>query len=91
MADAYEPCREDVQDKAAQELLGTQAHEFDFVAVGVVTPAELHPFAVEADEAVVGDCHAMCVASQILEHSSSAGKRRFCIHHPIVGFQPGEK
>jgi len=53
-----QPCkavRQHVQEEAADELVGAEAHHLDRVGVGVVAPAEADVLAVEVDETVVSD------------------------------------
>ena len=72
-----------MQQKAAEELVGAQRHDLDFVAVCVVPPAKADLRAVKARQAVVGDGDAMGVTPQISEHLGGAGKQRTGIL-PIV-------
>ena len=46
--------------------------------------AQAHPLGIEADDALVGDGHAVRVARQVVQHRFGAGQRRLGIDHPIV-------
>jgi hypothetical protein len=67
MADAVESGGQDVEEEAADELGGHEAH--DFLALPalcpVVLPAEGDGVGVGRDEPAVGDRDAVCVARQI--------------------------
>ena len=57
-----------MEQKSAQELIGVECHQPLFAAMGVVLPAEGHIAVDEVDQPVVGDCHPMRVAGQIVEN-----------------------
>ena len=94
MADAGESERQDMQQEAADELIGVQAHGLLAIAVGVIAPAKAHVLSVEINQAVVGDGNLVRVAPEVGQHLSGAGERRFGIDHPVVGakcgFETGE-
>jgi hypothetical protein len=62
VADADEAAGEQVQEEAAQELLGGQGHEPFPVAMSGVTPAAGDVAVCESDESRVGDGDAMGVS-----------------------------
>ena len=94
MADAGESERQDMQQEAADELIGVQAHGLLAIAVGVIAPAKAHVLSVEINQAVVGDGNLVRVAPEVGQHLSGAGERWFGIDHPVVGakcgFETGE-
>ena len=57
MADAVDPARQDVEQQAANELVGAEGHDLPPVgaAAAIVLVAERHSAAVEPDQAAVGD------------------------------------
>src|SRR5262249_5716493 len=57
MADANEAVGNNVEQEAAEELVGLQLHELHAMAISVVTPPEADPPTGERDEAVVGQRH----------------------------------
>ena len=65
MAQAGEAAREHVQAEPADELAGVEGHGLELVAMGVVAPSEAHVFAVEVDEAVIGDGALVGVAPEV--------------------------
>ena len=64
---------------------GFERHDFALVAVCVVFVAETDRFIIEADEAVIGDRHAVGVAAEVVEHLCGSGEGAFGVDHP-VGF-----
>ncbi len=66
MTYAYKPVWERVQQKPPKELRAGQAHDFQFVAMGVVAPAKTHLTVLKAHQALVGDSHPVGVAPEIV-------------------------
>ena len=87
VAQPGEAAREHVQEEASDELTGVERHHLDLVAVRVVAPAEPHSFAVEVDEAVVGDGAFVGVAPEVGEDVGGAGERRLGVDDPLVRLQ----
>ena len=83
VSDADEPAGDDMEQEAANELLGVQRHHLHAVAVGVVLPAEAHAPVVEAEEPVVGEGHAVGVAAEVLEDLLGAGEGPLGVHDPV--------
>ena len=83
MADLPEPWREDVHKEAADELHCAKPHHLGLPAIPVVSPIEGHnPFG-QAQDAVVRDCHPVCVAGEVLDDFPCILERRPAIHHPV--------
>ena len=55
VANADEAVGHDVEQEAADELLGLERHDLHAITVGVVLPAEADDPVVEAEESVVGE------------------------------------
>ena len=91
VADAHEAWGKDVEEKASQELLHRQGHEAWLVSVGGVSPAEGDLVTGQRDEAMVGDGHAMGVATQIVEDILGAAKGRLAVDHPLVAEQGAQE
>jgi hypothetical protein len=83
VADADEAVGHDMEQEAADELLGAERHHLDAIAVGVVLPAEADEAVVEAEEPVVGDRDAMGVAPEVVEHLRGAGEGPLGVHDPV--------
>ena len=88
---AYEACGEDMQEKAAQELISGKSHLPFLIAVCVVLPAEGHLFAVKAQQTMVADCNAMGIASEIVQDVFWSAEWRLRIDDPILPTQLVEK
>ena len=77
MADAVEPVGQDVDQEAADELVGGERHQL--VACSnlgrVILPFESHALAVEGDEPAVGNSDAVRIAGQVGEDSVGSTKR----------------
>ena len=92
VSDAVETVGQDVNEKAADELVGVERHKLVASAeLGpVILPFESHALAVEGDEAAVGNSNPVRVARQVGEHSVGSAKRPLGIDHPLDLSQYGE-
>jgi len=91
VADAYEATREQVQQKASQELVDRQGHQLLLVAMRRVTPAEYNVAVLERNQSVVGDGHSMGVGAKIAQRVFWASEGSLDVDHPVVaeeGSQP---
>src|SRR5208283_1637139 len=84
MTDADEARGKHVKQKAAQEFLDRQGHQALLVAVRGVSPAKGDLVALEGDQAVIGDGHAVGVAAEITENVLGATEGRFAVDHPVL-------
>src|SRR5690606_29639892 len=84
--DTVEAAWQNVDQEAADELVGDQSHDALPFGAGaaIVLVAEGHLIAVEGDEAAVRDRHAMGVAREIGEHRLGPSKGRLGINHPAL-------
>jgi hypothetical protein len=85
---------EQVEEEAAQELIGGQRHESLPVAVSGVAPAEGDVAVFEDDESVVGNGDSMGVGAEIAQGVLWSSEGAFGVDHPVVteqGSQPGTK
>ena len=69
VADADEAAGEQMQEKAAQELVDGQRHQLFLVAMCGVAPAESNLAIAECDKPVVGNGNAMGVGTEIVKHA----------------------
>jgi hypothetical protein len=83
MTNALETVWQDVQQEAADELVGVQGHHFLAVVVAIVLPAKGDRIVVDSGQAGVGDCHAMGISAEIIEHSLRAAKGWLRVDHPV--------
>jgi hypothetical protein len=91
VADANEAGGKHVEQEAAQELLDRQGHQALLVAVGGVSPAKGDLVALEGDQAVIGDRHAVGVAAEITENIFGATEGRLAIDYPVLPEQGTEE
>ena len=93
MADAVEAARQDVQEKAADELGGVERHGPEPVAAfdPVVLPFEGHACLVERDEPRVGDRDAVGVAREIGKHGFRPGEGPLGVDDPLGAAQRRER
>ena len=84
VADAHEAGGQHVEQEAAQELLDRQGHQALLVAVRGVSPAEGDLVALEGDQAVIGDRHAVGVAAEITENVIGPPEGRLAVDHPVL-------
>ena len=75
---------DDVEQEAADELLGRQRHDVHAVTVAVVFPAKAHDTGLEIGEAVVGEGDAVGVAPEVLEHLLGTGEGGLGVDHPVL-------
>jgi len=57
----------------------------------IVSPAELHVPVREADQAAVGNRHAMGIAAEIVKHLLRAAERPLSINNPCDRRSPGKE
>jgi len=81
VADADQSFGQNVQQKAAQELMSGNGHDLVLSVVGIVSPAEGDAIVLEGHEPMVGDSHAVGVAGQIVENMLGAAEGRLSLIH----------
>ncbi len=93
VTDAVETVGQDVDQEAADELVGVERHEFvASLELGpVILPFESHALAVESDEPAVGNSDTVGVPGQVGEHSVGSAKRPLGIDHPCDRTSPGKE
>ena len=84
VSDANQALGQNVDEEAAQELMGGNGHDLLLAAVGIVSPAEGDAIVLEGHEAMVGDGDAVSVAGQVVENMFGAAERRLGINHPVL-------
>jgi hypothetical protein len=86
MPDAVEAVRQNMQQKAAHELVGIERHELMALgaATAVVLLAEGHADLVEGDQAAVRDRDPVRIEREIGEHGFGASERRLGIDDPSL-------
>ena len=80
-----------MKQEAAQELLHRKSHQTLLVAVRGVSPAEGNLVALQGDQAVIGDRHAVGVAAEITENVFWTPEGRLAVDHPVVTEEGAEE
>jgi hypothetical protein len=75
---------QNMQQERSQELLGGERHPPLLIPVRIIFPAEGNLVLVEGDETVVGNGHAMGVASEIAQHMMGTAERWLGIDDPVL-------
>ena len=83
VTDADEAVGDDMEEEAADELRRLQLHHLHAIPVGVVLPTESDTTVLEAEDALVGEGHAVGIAAQVLEDLLGAGEGAFGVHDPV--------
>ena len=76
IADAMKALGQDVQQEAADELIGGEGHDFLPIVVAIVLPSEADPAVLDVAQAVVGNGDAVRIASDVFEDLLGSGKGR---------------
>ena len=79
----WKVARQDVQQEAADELLGGERHCAELVALAGVTPVEADVAVLDGQDSVVGECHAVGVATDIVEDLGGSVEGRLGIDDPL--------
>jgi hypothetical protein len=84
VTDLDEPGWQHVQQEAAEELHGIEAHDLDTVVVSGVAPAEAHLTIGETQQSTVSNGDTMSVTGQILENMGGPAEGRLGVNHPSL-------
>src|ERR1019366_6409102 len=84
VADADQAFGQDMDQKAAQELIGGNGHDLVLAAVGIVLPTEGDAMVFESYEAMVGDGDAMGIAGEVVENMFGAAEGRLGVNAPAL-------
>jgi len=84
VADADQAFGQDMDQKAAQELIGGNGHDLVLATVGIVSPAEGDAMVLASHEAMVGDGDAMGISGQIVENIFSTAEGRLGVDDPVL-------
>src|SRR5450631_2730843 len=83
ITDALKSLGQDMDQETSDELPGVERHYLLSVLVAIVLPPEAYLAILDIDDPVVGDCHPVCVASDIFENLLSAREGWLGIDHPV--------
>ena len=76
VANAVKAVGQDVEEKAADELVRGETHDAAAAAAPIILVGERHFIVVDGDEPRIGDRRAMRVAGEISEHALGSAERR---------------
>ena len=83
VTDALKTVRQDMEQEAANEVVGLQGHDFLPVVMAIIFPAKTDPAVVNTKQAVVGNGDTMGVAAQVVEDLFGTAEGRFGVNHPL--------
>ena len=84
MAHPHEAFGDDVEQEAANELLGIERHQFTPILVFSITISEGDFTVVDRADAIIGERHAVSVATEIIE--DMGGRAKGFWHRPPTVF-----
>src|SRR6266404_3802786 len=84
VTDALQSLRQDVQQEAADELVGLEGHGLSGAVVAVVLPAESDFPVLDLQETIVRDRDAMSIAADVVKDLFWSGKGCFGVDHPFL-------
>src|SRR5437764_11550 len=82
VADAMEAGGQDVEQEAADELVGGKDHHLLLVVVAIIFPAEADPTVGKPHQAAVCNGDAMGIAAEIIENLLGSAERSLDIDDP---------
>jgi hypothetical protein len=91
VADADQAFGQNMDEKAAQELLGGNGHDLVLAAVSIVSPAEGDAMVLASHEAMVGDGDAMGIAGQVVENIFSTAEGWLGVNDPVLSAELPEE
>ncbi len=87
VADAYEAAREQMQQKAPQELIDGQRHQLLLVAMGRIAPAEGDVAVFQSNESVVRNGNTMGIGAEISQGMLGAAEGTLGVDDPVLSEQ----
>jgi hypothetical protein len=90
VADADEAARQQVEEKAAQELVDWKAHDSLLVAVRGVSPTEADLAIGESHQPAVSDADAMGVSTEVAQGMFRSTEGAFGVDDPVVTEEKSE-
>jgi hypothetical protein len=83
VADADQTGRQHVEQEAPYKLDCIQSHDLALAVVRIVLPLKTDAAVFKGAKAMVGDGHAVSIASQILQNALRPGEGRLDVNHPL--------
>jgi hypothetical protein len=87
MPQALEAVGHDREQKAPDKLLGLQRHGLHLIALAPIAIREAHAAVAHIQEAMIGNCDAVDIASQLLEHLGWSGARSLGVDYPRLAIE----
>ena len=84
VADADKAPGQHMLAKAAQKLGSGESHDALLIAVSIVFPSKADAVTIEAEQALIADGDAVCIAAKIAQDVSRSAKSGLGIDHPIM-------
>ena len=83
LANADEAARQDVLHEATQKLHRRQRHRAPLIVMRVVLPLKRDPIAVEGQQPMIADGHAMGIAPEVSQHRGRPAEGRLGVDDPV--------
>ena len=84
VADAHEPVGQDVEQEAADKLVGVEDQGLFPIAVFAISVAQSDMVLIDGKDAIIGERHAVGVAAEIIENSLGRTEGFFRINDPVL-------
>jgi hypothetical protein len=84
VTDAHETIREDVEQEAADKFAGLQRHRLFSIPISSISIAQGDFSVLDLENTVVGQRHAVSVATEVIEHGVRRAKRLFGVDDPAL-------
>ena len=91
VADADQALGQNVDQEAAQELIGGDRHDFLLAAVRIVFPAKRDSIILERHQSMVGDGDAVRIAGEIVQNMLGTAEGWLGIDDPVLVEELSEK
>jgi hypothetical protein len=91
VTDADQALGQNVDQEAAQELIGGDRHDFLLAAVRIVFPAKRDLIILERHQSMVGDSDAVRIASEIVQNMLGTAEGWLGIDDPVLVEELSEK
>lgn len=89
--DSDEALRQHMQEEATQELCAQQRHVALLATTRIILPTEGDAFAVECQQAVIGNGDSMRIAAEIAQDFCRSAEGGLGVDHPVLTVHPAKK
>ena len=83
MTDLDKAGREYMEQESPDKLFSPHGHDFFFIAIGVVTPAEGNLVLFQLEDTLIADGYPVGIAAEIVKDSLNSIKRGLAIDDPV--------